>query len=984
MIALCCLIVAYASPRSEEQAREAASQYFGTHSRMMRMPAVSRPGLSLSWTAMQADSTPAFYVFNRGENDGFVIISADDCAPTVLGYADEGSLDEEELPANIRAWLDGYTRSISHLVSMPVQPKHHAIRARRAKQTTYTPVDPICATKWNQSNPYNLLCPTYGGQRCPTGCVATAAAQVMKVHNHPAQGTGSHSYQWNGSDATTQTLSADFGNTTYNWSKMKNDYSTGTATSAQMNAIATLMYHLGVACEMGYGPGGSGANTQDMMAAMVTYFDYDPSVRRIHKDYMRRSEFMEAIVGDLQLGRPVFFGGCTPLREGHAFVCDGIDEDGLLHINWGWGGLCDGYFLLSVLNPEEQGIGGSASNDSYTEDIEAYTQIFPNANGQPVYLITADGLSIGNMRLARNDMPFFYADQFKNSSVASWSGKGALLVYSNDTLVYAATGYDNFALGAGYYYTSRVALYGSLESVPAGNYDLVPGVTVDSQPGVYVPLHTKNIGVCRCPMTITNDSIIISYPDLTPDPEDTVPQPAINPTEYTFANLGGIAYPSSQPDSYYWGLQLATESFYENGASNQMCLLFGVGANSTESFLGSFRADAPTYKCSFVTLAVGNISSYQQVSADEGDVTVVYNSDSETYIVHYRIVVGGSEYVGEVTLPAEEVWGYYGEAYGSHVSGEDIILDNSIYTSLSSSEALSMISAHEVGWASAIPMVVEGEISQLVNTPEQIAQYKNCRLYISDGSQELYCYHTKWLNNTDFVTGNEIEVGGQAVIAGHLKYYNAATLEIEGYFCMYTAPVDTTDIPPVTPEPTTIEYDAEADFVENFDDYDVDASHLYNDGYAFVEALNDNNAYINLIFLVGTGVNEIPVGSYPIDTTFEIGQIYAGQGVDPEGYILGSFADYLNAQGQFTAPLWFMVSGLVTVDDKAVITVEAVNSFGKTISCTLRQKEPDDDAVDDVRNDEADVARKALRDGNIYIIRDGQIYTVQGVKVRTE
>lgn len=705
VFAACIFGAMFAAPVSEQQARESAMQYFNSHSRMKRVPAKSQTELSLSWTAMQADNTPAFYVFNRGKKQGFIIISADDNMPTVLGYADQGSFDENTMPENMRNWLDGYSRSISHVVSLPQQQQQRFVRAGKAAKAKYTPIEPICATTWNQGEPYNMKCPTYGDQRCPTGCVATAAAQVMKVHKHPTHGVGSHSYVWNGSDQTTQTLSADFANTTYLWSSMKNDYSTGSSMN-QKNAIATLMYHVGVACEMGYGANASSADPSVMMSALITYFDYDPAIRKILKDYMSYSEFMNYLIADLQEGRPVFFGGHTPNNEGHAFICDGLDADGLLHINWGWGGICDGYFLLSVLNPDEQGIGGSANNDSYTENIQAFTQIRPNENGQPVYTITAENMYIDDRRLARDEMIVFYADTFMNNSIASWAGTEALLVYRNDTLVYTATGYDNLALDPGYFYLSQIPIYGTLESLPAGEYEICPGVTVTSQPDVYVPIHTRNLGICRCPMTITNDSIIISLPESTPEEEPEDPEPQ---------------------------------------------------------------------------------------------------------------------------------------------------------------------------------------------------------------------------------------------------------------------------------ETEKLEYDAETDdFVEDFAEFDTDASHLYESGYAFVRATNDDNAYINLIFLVGTGVNEIPAGTYPIDTAFVAGVIYAGQGLDDEGYIVGSFACYTNAKGELLAPLWYLVSGSVIVNDEGVIYVQAVNSYGRIINCMLGSDEVHE-AVDLMHNDDSDAVRKTLRDGQLFIIRNGRTYTVQGI-----
>lgn len=958
-----------ASPRSEQQALELAKQTFRAHPGLKRLPSLRQPEWSHSWTAMQQDSTPAFYVFNRGEEEGFVIISADDAVPAVLGYSETGTFDEQQLPDNMRPWLERYSRAINYAVSAPQQHASRKLQHPHKAKKAYTPISPICTTTWNQDEPYNLSCPKYGSQRCPTGCVATAASQIMNVHQYPAQGTGSHSYSWQGSDGRTLTLSANFGNTTYDWANMKDDYS-GTSTADEKNAVATLMYHCGVACDMSYGAEESGAVATVMMQGLIQYFGYDIGIRKMLKNYMPESEFMDALAADLQEGHPVFFGGYAPSGGGHAFVCDGIDEDGLLHINWGWGGICDGYFLLSVFNPDDQGIGGTASNDSYTENVEAYTQIRPNANGQPSYLITADALYFTEKRIARDEWPTFYVDVLANNGVTSWAGTEALLVYQNGTMVYAAEGMDNLDMDPGTYYDGMMPIYGSLDSLPAGDYELVPGVTVAGQDSMYVPLYVKNIGVCRCQMTVTSDSIFLSYSgDITP----VQPDQEINPTAYTFTDFGGYLYPSALADASYWNMQLATSAFYDEGAdNNQMCMMFSIGSRSPESFVGSFAGstDAATM-CYLVTIYTGNINNPKAYQTT-GDLTVVYNDASDTYTVHYLVKIGEKDFAGHVELASSAVYGAYGEPYQMHTVFEEIELNNAKYTGLTPTQALAMIQAHEVGWESLIPYVVRGEISQLLNTPEQMLQYKNCRLYISDGTSELYCYNTRWLNNTDYTTGNEIALGGYATIVGNLMYYNASTLEMNsGYFCAYETEAE---------QPEPLEYDAETDFAEDFPTYNVDDTHLYNDGYAFVEATNDNNAYINLIFLVGSGEDEIPAATYPIDTTFAIGNVYAGQGVDAEGYIIGSFADYLNKQNQFTIPLWFLVSGTVTVDGKGVITVRATNSYGKSVTCTLHQR--DEDAIEDVVADgEMHAARKVMHDGQIYIIRDGVIYTIQGLRV---
>ena len=901
-----------------------------------------------------------------------MIISADDATQAVLGYSEIGTFDEQMMPENMRKWLDGYSRAIHHVASAPRQQTARGIRNPHKAKKAYTPVSPICTTTWNQGEPYNLLCPKYGTERCPTGCVATAAAQIVNVHQYPAKGVGSHSYSWKGSDNRTQTLSADFGNTTYDWANMKDDYS-GTSTTAQKNAISTLMYHCGVACDMGYGADESGANATIMMQGLIQYFDYDLGIRKMLKDYMPESEFVDAIAADLQEGRPVFFGGVAPSGGGHAFVCDGIDRDGLLHINWGWGGVCDGYFVVSVFNPEDQGIGGTADNESFTEDVEAYTGIRPNAGGTPSYLITADALYLPERRIGRSDWPVFYLGVFANNGVTSWAGTEALMVYQNNELVYVATGEDKLALDP-YTYYDEMYIYGSLESLPAGEYELVPGLTVDGQEGVYVPLYTKNMGICRCPMTVTSDSIFLTVPEQEEPGEPDLPGTEVNPNEYIYTDLNGYLYPSALNDAHLWTIQLATSAFYDKNADdNQLCMLFTIAGNSAESFLGTFagNTDAVT-QCYGVTIYSGNINNPKKHQTNGGELTVVYNSASDTYIAYYMVAIGGVSFSGHVDLPASDVSGMYGEAYQTHAEYDDIQLNNSVYTSLISTQALAMMLAHGAGWSSLIPYVVGGEISQLINTPAEIAQNKSCRLYLSDGTSEINCTNIKWLNNTDFVTGNEIEVGVSCCIAGYMKHPNDATMEMNvGYFCSYKAAEE---------QPKPLEYDADKDFTEQFLKYQVDATHLYKDGYAFVEATNDNNAYINLIFLVGSGVDEIPADTYVIDTTFTIGKIYAGQGLDEEGYIVGSFADYLNDEGGFTAPLWFLVSGTVTLGNDGVITVKATNSLGKAVNCVLWAK--DDDAVENVLDDnDLHAVRKVMHNGQIYIIRDGVTYSIQGVRV---
>lgn len=526
---VCCGML-FAAPRSEQQALQAAVQYLSSSSHVSKAP-VSAQALSLGWTAKQANGEPAFYVFNRGEGEGFVIISAEDRTRTVLGYADSGVFDEAAIPSNTRAWLDRYARAVNQVTTRPASARKAP--AQRAKMS-YPAIDPICKTTWNQGDPYNRMCPMDGSSRSVTGCAATAAAQVMKVHNHPTKGTGSHSYEWTNSNGTTQTLSANFGNTTYNWANMKNSYS-GTETTTQKNAVATLMYHCGVSCDMGYSASGSGASGLAMINAFVTYFGYDPAIRSILLDYMGEYTFLDAIVSDLELGRPVYFTAFTPSGGGHAFVCDGIDADGLVHINWGWGGQCDGNFVVTVLNPEEQGIGGSPNDESYTEGVTAYTQIQPNANGKPCYTITVDEMSVENARVSPNNPVVFDASRFCNQSISTWNGSTVLMVYQNGSLIKTATGHTGMELPSGYSYRDAVPMYGYLSSLEPGEYEIVPGIGIDDQPDVFVPVYVQGHGEYRCPMTVTSSEIIIGEP-INQNVDPTAPTVEELAAQYNLAN----------------------------------------------------------------------------------------------------------------------------------------------------------------------------------------------------------------------------------------------------------------------------------------------------------------------------------------------------------------------------------------------------------------------------------------------------------------
>ena len=314
-------------------------------------------------TAKVEMPTP-YYVFNAQGEKGFVIVAGDDRMPAVLGYSTEGSLDLNDAPAQLIA-----------LLQMSVELASTESEPSKVTSTGSVVVEPLLGNiAWGQDSPFNTMCPTLSnGTRGYVGCVATAMTQIMKYYNYPAKGTGSHSYTDGG-----QTLSADFGNTTYDWENMPADVP-ATPTAAQINAYSTLCSHVGIAVEMQYAAGGSGAYTMMVPGALTDHFGYSQALRMHSRSYYNTDEWMEMIRTELDAKRPVYYAATSEdMMGGHAFVCDGYDSEGYVHINWGWYGRSNGYFSINHLNPGELGTGGGSG--AYNIQQEILTNFAPSGD----------------------------------------------------------------------------------------------------------------------------------------------------------------------------------------------------------------------------------------------------------------------------------------------------------------------------------------------------------------------------------------------------------------------------------------------------------------------------------------------------------------------------------------------------------------------------------------------------------------------------
>ena len=372
---LCMAMTAlYAAPVSPSAAMQVASNFYAVNA--------GKSG-SVSLTDVTSQSGfQEFYIFVHPQGKGFVIVAADDCVQPIIGYSLSTSF-VFPLPVHVQAQLQGYEEEIAYYKSAgfratgDIMEQWASMASGSYSPRNTTSVSPMLTTTWDQSPYYNNLCPDSAGVHAVTGCAATATAQVMKFWNWPVTGTGSHTY----TDDNFGTLTANFGATTYNWSMMPNALNSQ-STTAQVNAVATLMFHVGVAIEMDYGIHSSGAYTNsygysDLACsenALKDYFGYKSTIHSVYKENTTDAVWISVLTSELDAGRPVIEAGHG--GGGHAFVCDGYDNNGLFHINWGWSSAYDGYFAHNALNPGGGGTG-SGSTHSYNDNQSLVVGIEP-------------------------------------------------------------------------------------------------------------------------------------------------------------------------------------------------------------------------------------------------------------------------------------------------------------------------------------------------------------------------------------------------------------------------------------------------------------------------------------------------------------------------------------------------------------------------------------------------------------------------------
>ncbi len=325
---------------SENAAAGIARQFTGQNaSKYKKAPAVGKKAAY----APSVNGEPVFYLFNNGNDAGFTIVSGDDELPAILGYTLDGEYDPANVAPNFKYWLEETQREISWYYT-------RGGKARVIEKDERNVIEPMLTTRWNQSTPYNNLCPVVNGQTSVTGCVATAMAQVLNYNKWPDVGKGHVQFAENSRNYY------HFEEHPFDYSQMLDIYANGDYTEAQANAVAELMLACGRAVRMGYSPSASGAADMNLHRGLIKYLKYNPGTGIRLRDYMTLDEWESLIYNELASNRPVIMCGSSS-AGGHCFVADGYAGNGYFHFNWGWGGYEDGYFLLYSLNPTAGGIG---------------------------------------------------------------------------------------------------------------------------------------------------------------------------------------------------------------------------------------------------------------------------------------------------------------------------------------------------------------------------------------------------------------------------------------------------------------------------------------------------------------------------------------------------------------------------------------------------------------------------------------------------
>lgn len=373
--------VTFAEPVTQKKATEIAQKFFKYKTSGKKSVKIK------NIVSSEMDGLITFYTINF-DKGGFVIVSGDDRIQPILAYSTKYSAPAEVDNAEVKWWLNNYSKQISFAVKNKsffsnIKQEWQTIENETYKQSSKD-VSPLLTTTWDQGGAYNDYCPS----NTPVGCVATATAQIMNYWEFPATGVSEHHY----TDPDFGLLSADFSQGNYDWANMPDN--------SGNDAVAQLMYHCGISADMDYDAAGSGAQIYDAAMALANYFKYDQKTLNFleYSDY-NQTDWTNIIESELDAARPVLYAGFSDASGGHAFVFDGYNASDQFHINWGWSGSYNGYFSIGNISPGTMnfndnnqiiiGIQPSIPGNEKFYMVKQYSD-FPNTSEYPGYINGVD------------------------------------------------------------------------------------------------------------------------------------------------------------------------------------------------------------------------------------------------------------------------------------------------------------------------------------------------------------------------------------------------------------------------------------------------------------------------------------------------------------------------------------------------------------------------------------------------------------------
>lgn len=516
----------WAKPRTETQARLIAEQY--TTQRLssselgalrssstplltlVSAPTVDAGGMTVRHQTMapihQAQAS-AYYVYNIAGERGYVMVSGDDLLPEVIAYADEGTfLPDEKQPEHIASFLAQVRASLQSLVE-----RGKPVVVPRTSQLRPEGVAPLLGRiQWGQDYPFNTLCPVKNGSNSVVGCVATALSQIIRYYQWPDHGEGICSY----TEQDYTQHSVDFSQTTYDWANMPEHPSKDNESPKVCKALSTLCYHVGVISQMQYSPQASGTISQFPKEGLQKYFKYKKNIQILNRMNYHIADWMDIIAKELNEGRPVYYAGLSS-SIGHAFVCDGYRQNGYFHINFGWDGMADGFFLLYAINPDALGTGGGTSYDGFNNSQEIMIGIEPDRDGTSERTVSEE-ISAHSLIVSCEDNKTIQLKDvvLELTSARKYSTKLCLSITPTQDgaqTYYGAPATEQLLKSHGYYVYSRKQLY-SIPSVnladlglPTRSASYVVTLAYAGYDGKMIPVRHYNGGVSEVTVTFDAD-----------------------------------------------------------------------------------------------------------------------------------------------------------------------------------------------------------------------------------------------------------------------------------------------------------------------------------------------------------------------------------------------------------------------------------------------------------------------------------------------